>query len=146
MPTIIQIAWNYSKIILYEREKKKRRINCDNCSTCSRKSIPRRTRSQFLRWQAVCYTLLLLTTLSIPGTSIREYHGNFGVLQSRELRIIHSLIRGCGPKCREGGGGLEGWKVTLKRDRKNKDFNFATGSPSLNLLTAARKFSVSIQP
>lgn len=52
----------------------------------------------------------------------RGYHGNFGVLESRELRIIHGFIRGCGPKCT--GEGLEGWKVTLKRDRKNKDFNF----------------------
>ena len=126
MPTIIQIAWNYSKIIQRDRKKEKRRIKCDNCSLRARREKVFFTKDTVTIFAMTSYTLRALEQhRAFSARAYGLYHGNFGVLRSlRELRIIHS--RGCGPKCIGGGwGGIEGWKVTLKRDRKNKDLNFA---------------------
>lgn len=115
----------------YGRKKKNRRIKCDNLPTCSEKiHMVQRwygysyIATQRLWWQAVSYTLCSWQHWIFLARAC-GYHWNFGVLQSRELRIIHSLFVSVDQNVWEQEA-LGGLKVTLKRDRKNKGFNIAT--------------------
>lgn len=148
MPTIIQIAWNYSKIIQRDRKKEKRRIKCDNCSLRARREKVFFTKDTVTIFAMTSYTLRALEQhRAFSARAYGLYHGNFGVFRSpRELRIIHS--RGCGPKCtgrvrrrrRRRHRGLESHLKTWPEEQR-LEFRHS-GSPSLlNLLTGTKIFS-----